>query len=613
MKTRLALVDLDPVLPNLTSQLLLPRHDVLAVGTAVKAAGRDVDVFVEAWNGVPFRDLGRYDVVGAAVTGSNMSRVAAMFRDIRRQNPKVVLVAGGPHATLIPTDVARFADVVIRDEGEDTLVEVLLAIEEGRDVLGIAGVSVRRGERTVHGPRRPFRKGSAASDLSLLRGFRRKSVLGQLAQGGVYTGYATASRGCPFPCTFCYENMIGGTGFRKQGIDAFIEDVRRKRDLLGTTSFWLADSNFTTHPEHCRQILQAIVDADLGVKFSALCRTDLGDRPELLELMRKAGFESAILGIETVEDEVLIRVKKKQTVSDSSRAIRNIQSAGIGVYGLFMLGFDQDTAAAPRAVTAFAEEHDLKGVSIYLLCEYESLPGRTLPRYRICETNLDYYNGHFVTTFPMRVRPSELERASFEALLDYHPRKALRSLWARDTEMALFHGAHYAQLLKMWAVSRRHQETLRRVERPYYRADGTLDVEALKRRPLISMELSGDLLSDWEDPDEIWRVKEAPVGAEGLDEVGAALVQIGRKPVPAAAWGTLGEPAGGVAAGGSWRRGRRARALAAIIPLPLRTRRAMSSGDSADRSRLSQSGRFSSVTFSCNASRTGSGMAPKRL
>jgi hypothetical protein len=82
MTLRVTLVDLDPSLPNLTSQLLLPRHDVLAVGTAAQRAGHALDVFVEAWNGVPSERLHAYDVVGAAVTGSNLRRVDALERAV---------------------------------------------------------------------------------------------------------------------------------------------------------------------------------------------------------------------------------------------------------------------------------------------------------------------------------------------------------------------------------------------------------------------------------------------------------------------------------------------------------------------------------------------------
>ena len=504
MPQRVALVDLDARLPNLTSQLLLPRHDVLAVGTAALAAGHDVDVFVEAWNGVPFAALSSYDVVGAAVTGSNLSRVAELFRDLRARRPAVHLIAGGPHATLAPAEVAALADVVVRDEGEVTFVEVLDALARGDDVAGIEGVSYRRAGRVHHNGRRPFVGTTEAENLDLLTGFRPRSRLRQLfGQGGVYTGYASASRGCPFPCTFCYENMIGGTGFRRQEIEAFVTDVRRKRDLLGTRSFWLTDSNFTTNPQHCRDVLRALIAADLGCTFSALCRTDVGRQPEILDLMKRAGFKTLVLGIEAVDDATLMRIRKKQTVDSTTEAIRRMQQAGLGVYGLFMLGFDEDTVDSPASFVRYADAHDLVGLSIYCLTEYPSLPGRTLPRWRICETDLDYYNGHYVTTFPLRARPSALERAAFTALLGFHhPRRLLGNLARGNWRQAMLHFAHYLQLRKMWRVSLQHQRRLAEIEAPYYRGD-ELQVDLLRARPVVTDPLPPDLLAGWRDPDDL--------------------------------------------------------------------------------------------------------------
>jgi len=254
---------------------------------------------------------------------------------------------------------------------------------------------------------------------------------------------------------------------------------------------------------HCREVLQAIIDANLGCHFSALCRTDVGRWPDVLDLMRRAGFESLIIGIEAVDDARLRQIHKKQTIDASSEAITAIQAAGIAVFGLFMLGFDEDTVDAPRAVAAYAEAHDLAGLSIYCLTEYPSLPGRTLPRYRICETDLDYYNGHFVTTFPLLARPSAFERAVFTALLEYHhPRKILRALRKRDVGAMQLHFAHYLQLQKLWRVSQRHQARLARLEVPYYDARGRLRVDALKANPVVQGPLSADLLTRWPDPGE---------------------------------------------------------------------------------------------------------------
>ncbi len=44
-----------------------------------------------------------------------------------------VFIAGGPHPSAMPEEVLEHFDFVVIGEGEETLPELLLAIEEGRD------------------------------------------------------------------------------------------------------------------------------------------------------------------------------------------------------------------------------------------------------------------------------------------------------------------------------------------------------------------------------------------------------------------------------------------------------------------------------------------------
>jgi radical SAM superfamily enzyme YgiQ (UPF0313 family) len=501
-KLRVAVLDIEPRLPTITSQYLMPRHGVLEAGTSASRAGHEVDVFVETLNGIPFDRLEDYQVVGAAVTGSNLSRVAELFGRLRRVAPAVHLVAGGPHATLSPAEVARFVDVVVRDEGELTFPEVLRAFSTGAALDAVAGISFERDGQVIHNPRRPFKATfGEVVDLSLLKGYRRPSLVGSLLRRRVACGYASTSRGCPFPCTFCYENMIGGTGFRRQPSEIFVENVRRQRDFFGVRHFWLADSNFTTNPKHCREVVSTLLAADLGCTFSALCRVDVGDRPELLADMKQAGFETLVLGMEATDDTKLLDLKKKQSVGEIRRSIEAIHQAGMTVMGLFMIGFDDDDAGTAGAIVDFCEENAVDYLSLYCLTEYPELPGRTLPRYRVCETDLDYYTGHYVTTFPLQLAPSELERTVFAALERfYRPTKLWSALGRKKPIELLKHLALYSQMLEMGAVSRRHQEKLRRIEAPYYGADGRLRVERLQAAPVIRHPLRPDVLAGWSDP-----------------------------------------------------------------------------------------------------------------
>lgn len=505
MSLKIAIIDLEPRYPTTSTQHAMVRHGVLSVATAASQAGHDVSVFVESLNGFTLADLLRFDVVGASVTGSNLSRVKEIFCQIRSNRNDIWLIAGGPHATLLPTDVATFADLVVRDEGELTFVDILNAIEASQDFSEIEGISLIEAGGVIHHPRRSFLKtGLIAEDLTLIRGFKRKNRFRQLLAARKYTAATAASRGCPFPCSFCYENMIGGTGFRAYSATEMVNDIRKKKAFFGTKTFWLADSNFTTNRKHCLNVLQALIDADLGCKFSALCRVDVGRQPDMLKLMARAGFVNLVLGMEAIDNSLLQDLVKKQTVDDIQLAIEKIHEFGMCVTGLFMVGFDGDDANTPHRIASFCEDNKVDAFNLYCLSEYPNLPGKTLPRWRICETDLDYYTGHFVTTFPKLVRPSVLEGSTYDAYRSFYGvRKLLRSLVRRDWTALSFQLPLYFQVRKLERHSRVHQRRLEQIERPYYNSQGHLQERVLRENPVVNKSLPIDMLAGWEDAETV--------------------------------------------------------------------------------------------------------------
>jgi radical SAM superfamily enzyme YgiQ (UPF0313 family) len=494
---------MESTLASTTTPLVMPRHGVLALGTALAKAGHAVSIFVECLNGINLEGVATADIVGFAVTYSNLKPVLAMAQKVRTINPRATLLAGGPHATISPTDVLEFADIAVRDEGQATTVALLERLSSGASLEGLPGISYRRNGRTIHAPRGSYlQDDSALEDLTLLSNFSLESRRLRLTAGEALCCYTTASRGCPFPCTFCYENMIGGTGFRTRAVDSLIEDIRAKKAFFGTNRFWFADSNFTTNEKYAEEVLQALIKADLGCAFNILCRVDIGTRPRLLGLMRDAGVESLSVGMESIEDERLASIEKRQTVAGIIATIDEIHCRGIRIFGLFMLGFDGDTARTPWQFTAFCKKHGVEDISIYCLGEYQNLPGRTLPRYRICELNTDYYNGHYVTTFPRNERPSAMERGVFESLLDFYSPRRPDLIGVDHHKGRLERGTLYLQWRKMNRVSVRHQRELAEIEAPYYDENNVLRENYLRAHPVIRHALPEDVLADWKDPSE---------------------------------------------------------------------------------------------------------------
>lgn len=506
MPFKIALLDIEPPLPNLTSQHLMPRHGILAVGTSTSELGHLVEVFVEVLNGIPkVRALTKYDVVGASITGPAQRKIAGIFRALRARNEKVILVGGGPHATVSPNEVLDYCDFAVRGDGEETLPALLKAIDDKSSLEQIPGLSYRDGARVIHTRRtRLSQRHSVIDNLSLLTRYRRRSIFWQwFRHGGFYCGYATASRGCPYPCTFCYENMIGGTGHRPAELDTFIDDLRNKISVLGVHRFWLSDSNFGTNPRHCHALLDRLIAADLGCTFTALCRTDIAQHPDVLAKMAKAGFTSICIGMESVSENKLLEIKKQQSLIDIKNVILEVHRFGIAVFGLFMVGFDDDTIQTPTEIVDFCLTNKIDGLSIYMLNEYKGLPGRTLARHRICELNDDFMNGHFATTFPLRVAPSVMEEAVFRELRRFYSLHRLASEIVTSSVRGLaFRLALWAQFRKMARISRKHCSQLRMIERNYYDMNGYLILSRLISDPVIKTPLEVDILADWEDPSD---------------------------------------------------------------------------------------------------------------
>jgi radical SAM superfamily enzyme YgiQ (UPF0313 family) len=70
---------------------------------------------------------------------------------------------------------------------------------------------------------------------------------------------------------------------------------------------------------------------------------NLADDPELMQLMKDAGFISVFLGIETPDVPGLIATNKLQNTRRSLLdSVATIQSYGMQVMGGFILGFDTD-------------------------------------------------------------------------------------------------------------------------------------------------------------------------------------------------------------------------------------------------------------------------------
>ena len=184
---------------------------------------------------------------------------------------------------------------------------------------------------------------------------------------------ALAGAGCPYRCEFCCTAARFKGRYTPRSLDALMADLRVLKGL--SRRFVFVDSNFYVDRGHVIQLARRLIDERLGLSWSAECTVNVGDDPEVLGLLRRAGCRALLIGFETLSQRNLSRMQKPFAVARYRGQIRNIQKAGILVAGFFVFGFDQDDASTVGELCGFVRELDITLALFNFLCP---VPGTQL-------------------------------------------------------------------------------------------------------------------------------------------------------------------------------------------------------------------------------------------
>ncbi|MBI4739623.1 radical SAM protein [Candidatus Woesearchaeota archaeon] len=152
----------------------------------------------------------------------------------------------------------------------------------------------------------------------------------------------TASRGCPFTCTFCSSADIWGHSYRIRSVDNVIGEIRELVEKHGIRSISFWDDIFGIRKAWIHEFCEKVIEQKLDFEWWCLLRADLADL-ETLKKMKAAGCWSIFFGIETLDQELLDSINKRTTVEQNIAAIRNTKEAGIQVRANFIVGLPNET------------------------------------------------------------------------------------------------------------------------------------------------------------------------------------------------------------------------------------------------------------------------------
>lgn len=163
-----------------------------------------------------------------------------------------------------------------------------------------------------------------------------------------------ASRGCSFNCIYCPYMVTQTPKFRAAGARYVADEVQFHQKTFGVQSIVFRDIIFSINKKKTTELCEEILRRGIKVEFSCETRTDCLDE-DILKLLYRAGLRAIHLGIESPEDDIVLKSGRKPIrESHQERIIRICEKLGIKVFGFYILGFVQDTPETMQRTIQYA-------------------------------------------------------------------------------------------------------------------------------------------------------------------------------------------------------------------------------------------------------------------
>ena len=479
---------------TLVIKSVFPIYGAPLLTTILKENGYDARMFLEGTSDMRFETLADCDLVCIALSVPALNKAKAFALRVKREKPGIPVIVGGPFVGLFPEVAIDFADYVARCEGDELLPELIARLNNGGDADGIKGLTFLRNGEVVHTPdRKPPKIPTTIPDMTLIDGFEKAAKgLGKVLD---VQNLLQTSRGCKFRCRFCPTAKLFGGAFRNRDIESIVEEIKHKQRY--NDWFLVVDNSFSGNRKAAKALLEQLISEDLGVSLIAFERQEVGFDEEMLALMKRAGVECLVVGVESLVDDNLHAYNKQQKSGSAIQSIKNIKNHGIHVIGTFVFGYDGDRKEKVPELVDFIRKskigmttfplHDVGREGEDFLVPVDRRFWTYYERTDPSDTSFfDYFTGHFVTYFPKTMKPSTLQQCLVDIYAGVYTHDyILGSILRKNVFESLFGVFHGYSMRRMThtidgVLGRQYMDYLRRIEEGLYDENEVLMEEKLE-------------------------------------------------------------------------------------------------------------------------------------
>jgi radical SAM superfamily enzyme YgiQ (UPF0313 family) len=294
------------------------------------------------------------DVVGITTTTFTLIDAIKTAGIVKKTNPKIKIVLGGPHVHIYPEESVRIKEIdyCVLGEGEMPFKDLLDNLSDVKKLYNIKGIVFKDNNRIVNtGPR------DVIENLDSLPFPARhltpyKKYFSVISSNAPITTMFT-SRGCPYKCLFCDRPHLG-KNFRARSAKNVVDEMEECAKM-GIKEIFIYDDTFGADRQRVLDICSEIKKRNINIAWDIRTRVNTVDE-EILRALKEAGCQRIHYGVEAGTQKILNALRKGITLEQAENAFKLTKKMGIQTLAYFMIGSPTETKEDILATIKFMKK-----------------------------------------------------------------------------------------------------------------------------------------------------------------------------------------------------------------------------------------------------------------
>jgi radical SAM superfamily enzyme YgiQ (UPF0313 family) len=217
----------------------------------------------------------------------------------------------------------------IQGEGEESLRQLILAVDEGRDPSQIEGLVYRLHDGTI-------RVNGHTSYISApVLHVENAWVDYYWKEGGMLN--IQTKRGCPYQCIYCSYPLVDGRRVRTLDAAMVVKNIEELFFSNGVSYLFFTDSVFNLHKEYNEEFARRLIESKADIRWGAYF-TPSNMTFDDLKLYKQSGLTHVEFGSDSLSDRQLEKYNKKFHFADSKEQSEHCGNLGIFYAHYLILG-----------------------------------------------------------------------------------------------------------------------------------------------------------------------------------------------------------------------------------------------------------------------------------